>query len=176
MNISRFTVMIVIVLASFPAFSQNVGIGISTPAEKLEVNGKLKSSGLILTSGGAVHDFLVKANAAGEIGYRKAHGGLALNYIICIYGGYPTASGTFTSPFLGEIRLFAGDFAPNGWALCNGQLLPISQYASLFVILGTRYGGDGQVTFALPDLRGATAVGNGTSPANYQWNLGQHTN
>ncbi|MCC5809402.1 MAG: phage tail protein [Ectothiorhodospiraceae bacterium] len=57
-------------------------------------------------------------------------------------------------PFLGEIRLFSLNFAPNGWALCNGQLLPINQNQALFALLGTTYGGNGTTTFALPDLRG----------------------
>src|SRR3712207_4764865 len=57
-------------------------------------------------------------------------------------------------PYLGEIRIFAGNFAPLGWAFCDGQLLPISQYDALFSLLGTTYGGDGQTNFALPDLRG----------------------
>ncbi len=59
-----------------------------------------------------------------------------------------------TTPFLGEIRITAFNFAPKGWALCNGQLLPINQNQALFSLLGTTYGGDGQTTFALPDLRG----------------------
>lgn len=66
-----------------------------------------------------------------------------------------------SEPFLAEIRVFAGDFAPNGWALCHGQLLPINQNQSLFSLLGTTYGGDGRITFALPDLRGRTAVNPG---------------
>ncbi len=57
-------------------------------------------------------------------------------------------------PFLGEIRMFGGNFAPRGWALCDGQVLPINQFQALFSILGTIYGGDGRTTFALPDLRG----------------------
>lgn len=57
-------------------------------------------------------------------------------------------------PFLGEIRLFGGNFAPVGWALCQGQLLNVSEYDTLFALVGTTYGGDGQSTFALPDLRG----------------------
>jgi microcystin-dependent protein len=57
-------------------------------------------------------------------------------------------------PFFGEIRLFSFGFAPKAWALCNGQLLPINQNQALFSLLGTTYGGDGRVTFALPDLRG----------------------
>lgn len=66
-------------------------------------------------------------------------------------------------PFLGEIKLFSGYFAPKGWALCNGQLLPINQNQALFSILGTTYGGDGRVNFALPDLRGRVVVGQGDS-------------
>ncbi|MBZ0305163.1 MAG: tail fiber protein [Anaerolineae bacterium] len=61
-----------------------------------------------------------------------------------------------TEPFLSEIRIFSFGFAPRGWALCNGQLLPISQNQALFSLLGTTYGGDGRVNFALPDLRGRT--------------------
>ena len=57
-------------------------------------------------------------------------------------------------PFLSEIRLMSFDFAPKGWALCNGQLLPINQNQALFSLLGTTYGGNGQTNFALPDLRG----------------------
>jgi microcystin-dependent protein len=59
-------------------------------------------------------------------------------------------------PFLSEIRLMSFDFAPKGWALCNGQLLPINQNQALFSLLGTTFGGDGRVNFALPDLRGRT--------------------
>lgn len=68
-------------------------------------------------------------------------------------------------PFIGEIRMFGFGFAPQGWALCNGQLLPIAQNAALFSLLGTTYGGDGQTTFALPDLRSRVPVGQGQGPA-----------
>lgn len=57
-------------------------------------------------------------------------------------------------PYVGEIRMFGGNFAPAGWMFCEGQLLPISEYDTLFNLIGTTYGGDGQSTFALPDLRG----------------------
>jgi microcystin-dependent protein len=57
-------------------------------------------------------------------------------------------------PYVGEIRMFAGNFAPAGWMFCEGQLLPISEYETLFQLIGTTYGGDGESTFALPDLRG----------------------
>jgi microcystin-dependent protein len=67
-------------------------------------------------------------------------------------------------PFVGEIKMVGFDFAPRGWALCDGQLLPIAQNTSLFSLLGTKYGGDGQTTFALPDLRGRVPLhaGQGT--------------
>ncbi len=66
-----------------------------------------------------------------------------------------------SEPFLGEIEIFGFNFAPRGWAQCNGQLLPINQYQALFSLLGTSFGGDGVRTFALPDLRGRVAVGQG---------------
>lgn len=68
--------------------------------------------------------------------------------------------------FLGEIRLFAGNFPPQGWAFCNGALLAIAQNDALFALLGTTYGGDGQSTFALPDLRGRVPLHQGTLVGN----------
>ena len=67
-------------------------------------------------------------------------------------------------PLLGQIILFAGTFAPVGWALCEGQLMSIRQYTALFSLLGTTYGGDGRETFALPDLRGRAPIGVGLGP------------
>ena len=67
-----------------------------------------------------------------------------------------------SEPFLGEIRIVGFDFAPRGWALCDGQILPINQNQSLYSILGTTYGGDGRTTFALPDLRGRSPMHTGT--------------
>lgn len=67
-------------------------------------------------------------------------------------------------PYIGEIRLFGGTFAPQGWALCDGQLLAISANEALYALLGTTYGGDGQTTFALPDLRGRVPVHQGQGP------------
>jgi len=66
-------------------------------------------------------------------------------------------------PYVGEIRMFAGNFAPAGWMFCEGQLLPISENETLFQLIGTTYGGDGQSTFALPDLRGRIPIHNGNS-------------
>jgi microcystin-dependent protein len=68
-----------------------------------------------------------------------------------------------SQPYVGEIRIFAGNFAPSGWAICDGTLLPISQYDVLFVLIGTTYGGDGQNTFALPDLRSRVPLHQGAS-------------
>ncbi|WP_440069629.1 phage tail protein [Tenacibaculum discolor] len=68
-------------------------------------------------------------------------------------------------PFLGQIMMFGGNFAPRGWAFCNGQLLAISQNTALFSILGTTYGGDGRTTFALPDLRGRAPINSGGGSA-----------
>jgi len=64
-------------------------------------------------------------------------------------------------PYVGEIRMFAGNFAPAGWMFCEGQLLPISENETLFTLIGTTYGGDGEMTFALPDLRGRIPVHHG---------------
>lgn len=68
-----------------------------------------------------------------------------------------------SDPFLGEIRMFGTDFAPTGWASCNGQKIPIQQNTALFSLLGTFYGGDGKTTFALPDLQGAMPIGTSDS-------------
>ena len=76
-------------------------------------------------------------------------------------------------PFIGEISMFAGNFAPRGWAFCEGQLLPISQNSALFSLLGTTYGGDGRTTFALPDLRGRVPMHPGTGPGLSNYRLGQ---
>lgn len=69
-----------------------------------------------------------------------------------------------SNPYLGEIRLFGGTFAPRGWMLCNGALLAIAQNDALFALIGTTYGGDGQSTFGLPDLRGRVPVHQGQGP------------
>ena len=78
-----------------------------------------------------------------------------------------------SEPFIGEIRIFGFNFAPRGWALCDGQLLPISQNSALFSLLGTIYGGDGRTTFALPDLRGRAALHFGNGPGLTSRSIGQ---
>ncbi|CAM2007923.1 phage tail protein [Acanthopleuribacter pedis] len=69
-----------------------------------------------------------------------------------------------SEPFVGEIRMFAGNFAPRGWAFCDGQLLAVSQNDALFSLLGTIYGGDGRTTFGLPDMRGRIPIHAGSGP------------
>ncbi len=69
-----------------------------------------------------------------------------------------------SEPFVGEIRMFAGNFAPRGWAFCDGQLLAVSQNDALFSLLGTIYGGDGRTTFGLPDMRGRIPLHGGEGP------------
>lgn len=98
---------------------------------------------------------------------------LAVNYIIALQGTFPSRNSN--DPFIGEIIMFAGNFAPRGWALCNGQLLSISSNQALFSILGTTYGGDGRTTFQLPDLRGRVPVSAGQAPGLSNWSLGQRS-
>lgn len=77
------------------------------------------------------------------------------------------------APYIGEIRIFGGNFAPAGWAFCNGQLMPISENDALFNLIGTTYGGDGQETFALPDLRGRVPVHMGTGSDGINYLIGE---
>lgn len=82
-------------------------------------------------------------------------------------------------PMLGQVIMFAGNFAPRGWALCDGQLMSVPHYSALFSLLGTAYGGDGRTTFALPDLRGCSPMhagtGTGLSPRALGQSLGHET-
>jgi microcystin-dependent protein len=80
-----------------------------------------------------------------------------------------------SNPFVAEIRMFGFNFAPTGWAFCDGQLMPISQNTALFSLLGTFYGGDGKSTFALPDLQGSTPLSSGQGSGLSQYFLGQQS-
>ncbi|WP_026190547.1 phage tail protein [Methylobacterium sp. WSM2598] len=79
-----------------------------------------------------------------------------------------------TAPYVGQITLFAGNFAPRNWAFCNGQIMQIAQHPALFAILGNTYGGDGKTTFALPDLRGRVPLHPGQGAGLSSYVLGQH--
>src|SRR5262245_35673452 len=98
---------------------------------------------------------------------------LGLNYIICLYGIFPSPSGPGLLGCVGEIRLFAGYFTPSGWALCDGSLLSIAGKRPLFDVIGNTYGGDGEQTFALPDLRDRAAIGVGQASGLSAYALGQ---
>lgn len=76
-------------------------------------------------------------------------------------------------PFIGQIQLFGFNFPPRGWAQCNGQILSIAQNTALFSLIGTYYGGNGQTTFALPDLRGRVAIGQGQGPGLQDYTIGE---
>jgi microcystin-dependent protein len=80
-----------------------------------------------------------------------------------------------SSPFVAEIRIFACNFAPTGWALCDGQILAISQNTALFSLLGTFYGGNGQTTFGLPDMQGNVPIHHGQGPGLSEYFLGQRS-
>jgi microcystin-dependent protein len=92
-------------------------------------------------------------------------------FIICAMSSFNVQSQQ--DGFLGEVKMFAGNFAPRGWALCEGQVLPVNQNQALYSLLGITYGGDGRTTFALPDLRSRVAVGNGRGPGLLNYRLGQ---
>ncbi|WP_076864585.1 phage tail protein [Bradyrhizobium mercantei] len=76
-------------------------------------------------------------------------------------------------PYVGEIRMFGGNFAPAGWNFCDGSQLAISEYETLYNLIGTTYGGDGQVTFAVPDLRGRLPIHMGTASSGTTYNIGE---
>lgn len=96
---------------------------------------------------------------------------LTLNYCIALVGIFPSRNGS--EPYIGEITLYPYNFAPRNWAFCNGQILSIAQNTALFSLLGTTYGGNGTVTFALPDLRGRAAISAGQGPGLSNRTLGE---
>ncbi len=108
-------------------------------------------------------DFITESTGGGQP-HNNYQPSLGLNHIIALQGTYPSRSAQASSPYIGEIQMFAGNFAPRGWALADGQLLSVSSNEALFSILGTTYGGDGRTTFGLPDLRGRTVVHQGHGP------------
>jgi len=163
----------------YDGVNSRVGIGNNAPTTALDVNGTTTTSNLILTGTGTgnANDFLIKSNT-GLVSARKGHGAQALNYIICTSGVFPGngSPGSTDFAWLGEVKLFAGSYAPLGWEFCNGQLLGIADNSALFAILGIQYGGNGTTNFALPDLRGAAPVGMGTpNGGGNTWTIGERT-
>ena len=176
----KLFLLIIIIIGIFNALSaQNFGVGTNTPAEKLDVNGNTRLERLILTNGGAVQDNLTKSNVTGEVGYKKGHRGAGLRYIIATSGVFPSSGRTTQEnailgeiAFIGQLKILAGEVVPKGWALCNGQTLPLNQNMALFNLLGYTYGGSG-FSFNLPNLQGAAPVGQGTNAAGYTWGRAQ---
>ncbi len=168
----------------------NVGIGTSTPIGKLHVNGDVNLIGNVrIADGSEGTGKRLVSDATGTSTWvslsphstykdiRDAY--LTVNFLICLDGIYPPhgggvgGGGGATSPYTGQIIMFAGNYEPPGWAFCDGQLLSISSYPALFSILGTYYGGNGISTFALPDMRGRNPVHEGTGPTLPTYFLGQ---
>lgn len=105
------------------------------------------------------------SSSLGSVGGYQPHNNmqpyLAVNYIISIYGIYPSPGSSGDSSAMGEVRWVAFNFAPKGWEMCNGQMMDINANQALFSLLGTTYGGDGRVNFGLPNLRGKVAIHQG---------------
>ena len=160
----------------FIVHAQNVGVGITAPVERLEVDGNLKTNALFINATGSPFDFFSRINLSGQTGFRKSHGASGINYIICYNGFYPSRTAvTYAAPLVGEIRMFSGGNAPAGWFFCEGQELKIKEYTAFFSIIGNAYGGTDS-TFILPDMRGVVPVGIGTSPSGMSWNFAQKSN
>lgn len=143
----------------------------ATKAPGININNSPASGNLITYDG---ENWYAADIATGNTGGGQAFNNMppytVINYCIALQGIFPSRS---FDPFIGQINAFGFNFAPRGWATCNGQLLPISSYTALFSLLGTMYGGDGRTTFALPDLRGRTPVHQGTGPGLSQKSMGE---
>jgi len=171
-----------------------VGQG-TNPALQLEVQAgvapiQVDSTALVANLNADLHDGMEASDFAtsghahnstgGDLSHDNMHPYETIQCIIALSGVYPsrndgpltTGSGRVLDPWVGEIAWFAGGFAPRGWAFCDGQLLPIAQYQSLFSILGTTYGGDGRTTFGLPDMRGRSPISAGSGPGLTSRSLG----
>lgn len=122
------------------------------------------------------HAHAVGGDVTGESGAAAPHDNLqptfTLNYIIAVEGAFPGQPNPDEEPWIGQVELFAGTVAPPGWAFADGQLLPINGNTTLFAVLLNNFGGNGQTSFALPDLRGRVAVGAGTGVGLSNWSLG----
>jgi microcystin-dependent protein len=175
-NYMKSLLLTVAVLFSFSlSYSQNVGIGTTSPTQKLDVNGNVRANSVISTSvstssisttaltitGGGPQDGDFLKQATGQVAFRKGYGALGMTYIIAVRGTLPTTGGNpdnYNTTLVGEIKLFSGNFAPDGWMFCDGQLLSVTFNTNLFNVIGSTYGGNGSTTFNLPDLRGAVPV------------------
>jgi microcystin-dependent protein len=103
----------------------------------------------------------------------KTHGSFTFLATMSLLASTPPHANAGMEPFIGEINYVAFNYAPNGWAQCDGQLLPISQYQALFALVGTTYGGNGTTNFAVPDMRGRVPVHQGQSSTGLNYPIGQ---
>jgi microcystin-dependent protein len=131
-----------------------IGTGQGPGLPPQDLGGQTGISDIMLTSQQLPPD--LSGSSQGFDNYQPS---LSVSYIINLGGVYPAPDGGGGLDFLGEVVPFAGSFAPLGWAFANGQILPISENEALFSLIGTTYGGDGETTFGLPDLRGRDIVG-----------------
>jgi microcystin-dependent protein len=139
-------------------FSQSLGQSTGSATVTL-TTGQLPAHDHTLSGG------KVTGMTGGSQPFNNVQPSLAMTRVIATTGVFPSqGGGSGSAAFLGQVATFAGNFAPGGWAIADGSLLPINQNQALFSILGTQYGGDGITTFALPDLRGRTLIGD---DANY---------
>ncbi len=119
-------------------------------------------------SGPADESMAASSAAGGSVPHENRQPTLAMNYVICVSGGdFPTDTGYPSGEddtLLGEVQMFGFGYAPRGWAMCNGGLMNIAQNAALFSLLGTSFGGNGQTTFGLPELRGTVPASFGAGP------------
>jgi microcystin-dependent protein len=154
-------------LAAEQAGNANVPAGNALLAP---LGGQAASEYQLVAYGPASDIVELNANSVGAIGGGQPHSNVqpfgTINYCISLYGG------GLALPYIGQIVLFGFNFAPQGWAQCNGQLLPLSPNIPLFSTIGTYYGGDGKSTFALPDLQDRAAVGSGQGPGLSSYDFG----
>ncbi len=153
----------------FSAFSGTAPINVNLSTNTIALNPGTNAGELMSWNGSSWVN--ISGSTYVKYGASNMQPFLVLNYCIALQGVYPSQNGL--EPFVGEIELVAFNFPPKGFAFCNGQLLPIAQNQALFSLLGTTYGGNGQTTFALPDLRGRVIVHAGTGPGLSNKSLGQ---
>lgn len=153
-------------------------LGISTPSLSAASPIIIQSNTIRLNAGTIAGQLItwdgtnwVNTNPKSQTAISNIQPYLTVNYCIALEGIFPSRNGL--EPFIGEIGIYGFSFAPRGWATCDGQLLSISQFTALFSLLGTTYGGNGQTTFGLPNLRGRVPIHQGQGPGLSSYFIGQ---
>jgi len=161
----------------YSLYAEKAGNGL-TESERDKLNEAIVPQGAVAQGNLLTYDGnnwiaqdLTTGNTGGNQAFYNVQPYQAIYYIIALQGIFPSRNGA--EPFIGEISMFGGNFAPRNWAFCDGQLLAISQNTALFSLLGTIYGGDGRTTFALPDLRGRVPIHSGNGPGLSNYRVGQ---